>query len=207
MLQYITHYTDQRDYIEGLAMALYGGCRWIQLRVKEGTDEEILPLALQTQIMCQQANATFIIDDRVELVRQIKADGVHLGQNDMPIAEARKLLGPDYIIGGTANTFEQVKAHYQASADYVGIGPFRFTQTKKKLAPVLGLEGYRSIVQQMRQEHIDLPVVAIGGITLADVPDLMATGISGIAVSGSILRAENPIEYTQQLIKQLQSNE
>ncbi len=207
MLQYITHYTDQRDYLEGIALALGGGCRWIQLRVKEGTDEEILPLALQTQIMCQQANATFIIDDRVELVRQVKADGVHLGQNDMPIAEARKLLGPDYIIGGTANTFEQVKAHYQASADYVGIGPFRFTQTKKKLAPVLGLEGYRSIVQQMRQEHIDLPVVAIGGITLADVPDLMATGISGIAVSGSILRAENPIEYTQQLIKQLQSNE
>ena len=104
MLQFISHHSDKYSYLDSIRMALEGGCRWIQLRMKDATDDEVRPLAIQALQLCRDYGATFIIDDRVELVRELGADGVHLGKNDMPIAEARRILGPDYIIGGTANT-------------------------------------------------------------------------------------------------------
>ncbi|MBO7636620.1 MAG: thiamine phosphate synthase, partial [Paludibacteraceae bacterium] len=137
----------------------------------------------------------------VELVAEIQADGVHLGKKDMSISEARAILGTDYIIGGTANTFDDVKAHYEAGASYIGCGPFRFTTTKKGLSPILGLEGYREIVQKMKQEGINLPIFAIGGITIDDIPSILQTGVTGIALSGAVLNAENPIEKTKQIIQ------
>ena len=122
----------------------------------------------------------------------------------MPISEARKLLGKDFIIGGTANTIEDVKAHDEAGADYIGCGPFRFTTTKEKLSPILGLEGYRHIVNEMKLHHIDLPIVAIGGIRKEDIPDIMKTGVTGIALSSSILQAENPANETHEILEIIQ---
>ena len=200
MLQFISHYTERYSYLDSIRLALEGGCRWIQLRMKDATDDEVRPIAMAAQQMCREAGATFIIDDRVELVRELHADGVHLGKNDMPIREARKILGSDFIIGGTANTFDDVKLHYESSADYIGCGPFRFTTTKQKLAPVLGLDGYRSIVSQMRAANINIPIVAIGGITEDDIPAILATGITGIALSGTVLRAENPVQKMNELL-------
>lgn len=201
MLQFISHYTDRYSYLDSIRMALAGGCRWVQLRMKDATDDEIRPVALEAQKLCKEAGATFIIDDHVELVKEIQADGVHLGKMDMPIVDARKLLGEDFIIGGTANTFEDVKSHYEAGANYIGCGPFRFTTTKKKLSPVLGLDGYRQIVSQMRQAGISLPIVAIGGITAEDIPDIMQTGVTGIALSGTVLRAADPVAEMRRLIE------
>ena len=200
-LQFITHYTERYTYLDSVRIALEGGCRWIQLRMKEASTEEIIPIAKEAKAMCHKYGATFIIDDHVELVKLIGADGVHLGKNDMPIAEARKLLGRNYIIGGTANSFEDVQKHYENGADYIGCGPFRFTTTKKNLSPVLGLEGYQRIVSQMKEAGINLPLVAIGGITRDDLPFLMQTGITGIALSGSILRAESPIQEMKTIIQ------
>ena len=201
MVQFITHYTDRYSYLDSVRIALEGGCRWIQLRMKEASIEEILPIAQEAMSLCRMYDATFIIDDFVELAKQIGADGVHLGKNDMPIAEARKILGKDFIIGGTANTFEDVQMLHQAGADYIGCGPFRFTTTKKNLSPIIGLEGYQQIISQMKENNISLPLVAIGGITKEDLPSLMQTGISGVALSGSILRAENPIEEMKEIIQ------
>lgn len=200
MVQFITHYTEKYSYLDSVHITLEGGCRWIQLRMKDASPEEILPIAEKALVMCREYHATFIIDDHVELAKQIKADGVHLGKLDMPITEARRILGKDFLIGGTANTFEDVLAHYQAGADYIGCGPFRFTTTKKNLSPVLGLEGYRHIALQMKEADIHLPIVAIGGITKEDIPSLMKTGITGIALSGSILRAECPIEEMKEIV-------
>ena len=205
MVQFITHYTDQYTYLDSVRIALEGGCRWIQLRMKDTPTEDILPIAKETLTLCRQYEATFIIDDHVELAKQIKADGVHLGKLDMPITEARSILGKNFIIGGTANTLEDIRMHYEAGADYIGCGPFRFTTTKKNLSPVLGLEGYRHITLQMKEAGIHLPIVAIGGITKEDIPLLMETGITGIALSGSILRAENPIEEMKKIIKLTES--
>lgn len=200
-LQFITHFTERYSYLDSVRIALEGGCKWIQLRMKEASTEEIIPIAKEAKAMCHKYGATFIIDDHVELVKQIEADGVHLGKNDMPIPEARKLLGRNYIIGGTANSFEDVQKHYENGADYIGCGPFRFTTTKKNLSPVLGLEGYQRIVSQMKEAGINLPLVAIGGITRDDLPSLMQTGITGIALSGSILRAESPIQEMKTIIQ------
>lgn len=192
MIQYISHQNDSHDQLDGIRLALNGGCRWIQLRMKHAAAEEALRLALKAQGLCKQANATFIIDDRVDLVKEIHADGVHLGKNDMPVEEARQLLGTDFIIGGTANTFSDIEHLCQAGANYIGCGPFRFTTTKEKLSPTLGLDGYRRIMTQMTDSGLHTPVVAIGGITLADIPDIMKTGVSGIAVSGAVLNAPDP---------------
>ena len=228
-LQFITHQTERYSYIDSARIALEGGCRWIQLRMKDADETSLEETALIVQKMCKEYDATFIIDDNVHLCKKIKADGVHLGKNDMPIAEARKILGDDFIIGATVNTFDDViKSTRQQDngqqtlspsphpsphplpypfpspapvPDYFGCGPFRFTLTKKNLAPILGLDGYREIMKKMKENNIDIPLVAIGGITKDDVPELMKTGINGIAISGSVLRAENPVEemYSLQL--------
>lgn len=200
MVQFISHYSERYSYLDSIQLALEGGCRWIQLRMKDATDDEVRPIAVEAQKLCRAYGATFIIDDRVALVRELGADGVHLGKNDMPIREARQILGPDFIIGGTANTFEDAKAHYEASADYIGCGPYRFTTTKKKLAPVLGLEGYRSIISKLREANINIPIVAIGGITKDDIPAILQTGITGIALSGTVLRADDPITEMKHII-------
>ena len=136
----------------------------------------------------------------IDIARELGADGVHLGLKDMPVAEARRILGDRFIIGGTANTFDQAWAHYEASANYIGCGPFRFTTTKKNLSPILGLDGYRSIMEMMREHGIDIPVVAIGGIEESDIPSILATGVSGIALSGVVLRAADPVLKMKQII-------
>lgn len=199
-MQFISHFTDQYDYLDSIAMALEGGCRWVQLRMKDATPEEILPIALEAQKLCEAKDATFIIDDHVALVKKIGADGVHLGKLDMPVGEAREILGDSFIIGGTSNTFEDIAMHAAAGADYIGCGPFRFTTTKKNLSPVLGLEGYQTLVAKMRENGLSLPIVAIGGINAADIPAIMRTGVSGIALSGTVLRAENPVSEMRKLM-------
>ena len=128
---------------------------------------------------------------------------MHLGKNDMPIDEARKILGSDKIIGGTANTFEDVERLYRQGADYIGCGPFRFTTTKKNLSPILGLEGYQRIVKQMHDANINLPIVAIGGIKAEDIPAIMQTGVTGIAVSGAVQDAENPVEEMKKFCQKI----
>ncbi len=199
-LQFITHFTERYDYLDAARMALEGGCRWIQLRMKDAPLDEVEAMALPVQTLCRRYGAIFVIDDHVELVKKIGADGVHLGKNDMPVDEARQILGSDFIIGGTANTFDDIRRLHQAGADYIGCGPFRFTETKKNLSPVLGLQGYRDIVRQMRQNGIDLPIVAIGGITLPDIPEILGTGVTGIALSGMILHAPDPVAMMEQVV-------
>ena len=199
-VQFITHYTEKYSYLDSARMALKGGCRWIQLRMKDAGKEEIVSVAMELRNLCNDCGAIFIIDDHVELVREIGADGVHLGKNDMSVAEARRILGDEYIIGGTANTYEDVKKHWLDGVNYIGCGPFRYTTTKQKLSPILGLEGYKEIIRQMRAENINLPIVAIGGITFADIPSVMQTGVTGIALSGTVLRADNPVEEMRRIL-------
>lgn len=199
-VQFITHENDRFSYVDGARMALEGGCRWIQLRMKDATDDEVREAAAVIQPLCREHEAIFLLDDRVELAKELKADGVHLGRNDMPVSEARRVLGEEFIIGGTANTFDDVERLWREGADYIGCGPFRFTTTKANLSPVLGLDGYRSIITRMDAAGIDLPVVAIGGILRDDIPAVMATGVHGIALSGAVLDAENPVEEMRRIV-------
>lgn len=199
MLQFITHTTRHLEAV------LRGGCRWVQLRIKDVSDSEYLRTGCEVERLCRHYGATFIVDDRVHIADRLKADGVHLGKNDMSVANARSLLGENAIIGATANTFEDIKAASEAGADYIGLGPFRFTTTKKNLAPVLGAKGYTAILAKCRAYGINIPVTGIGGITLADLPELSKTGVSGIAVSGLIINSSDP-EYTTQEILRVWKN-
>ena len=203
MLQFITNNSDRYSIAEEVQMAIEGGCRWVQLRMKDATDEEVRQVALELIPMCQENDTFLIIDDRVELVNELRVSGVHLGKEDMDPLQAREILGPHAIIGITANTAEDILRYKGKDVDYVGLGPFRFTTTKRNLAPELGLEGYTMIVDQVRQAGMELPIVAIGGITLADVNGLMATGINGLAVSGAIINAEDPVDVTSQFMQAL----
>lgn len=200
-VQFITHFTASISYLDSARIALEGGCRWVQLRMKDASEDELKVTAIRVQDLCRQYGATFIIDDHVDLVKQIGADGVHLGKLDMPIKEARERLGKGFIIGGTANTFEDIRQHAADGADYIGCGPFRFTTTKQKLSPILGLDGYRSILARMKEEGLSIPVVGIGGITREDIPALKAVGLSGIALSGGILKAGNPVREMETIIR------
>ena len=202
-LQFISHFNGRYVYLDGIRLALEGGCRWVQLRMKDASAEEILACAKQAAPLCRSYDAVFLLDDHVELVERCGADGVHLGKHDLPVDEARAILGPERIIGGTANTLEDVLRLHRQGADYIGCGPFRFTTTKKQLSPVLGLEGYRSIVSGMREHGVDIPIVGIGGITPEDIDALMETGLDGIALSGTILGAEDPVAQTELIIKKL----
>ena len=200
-IQFITHENQRFGYVEGAEMALRGGCKWVQLRMKDTTDNKFLSIGRKVAVLCRSYNATFLLDDRVHLVAELGADGVHLGKNDMPISEARRILGNEKIIGGTANTFADVQHLAAQGADYIGCGPFRYTPTKRNLAPILGLEGYRNILKQMQQVGISLPLIAIGGIVSTDIAALRDIGVSGIAVSGAVLEAADPIKEMKKLIE------
>ena len=203
MLQFITHPSEKYSIVEEVKMVLEGGCRWIQLRMKNATDEEIKAVAEEIIPLCKDADAILVIDDHVELVKELEVTGVHIGKEDMPPREARELLQGGPIIGVTANTAADILAMKGIDVDYVGLGPFRHTTTKSKLSPILGLDGYCSIVKEVREAGCELPIVAIGGIMLEDVDDIMATGVNGIAMSGAIINAENPVEYTKEVLNRL----
>ena len=203
-LQFITHYSEKYTYIDSARMALEGGCRWIQLRMKDTYTSLVEDTAIVIQKMCKDYGATFIVDDHVLLAKKINADGVHLGKNDMPIAEAKKALGNSFIIGGTVNSFEDILNTLQsATPDYFGCGPFRFTATKKNLAPILGCEGYQAIVEKMKNMNINIPLIGIGGIEKSDIPMLLESGLTGIALSSSILKACNPIKEMRDIVEMI----
>ncbi|WP_305301874.1 thiamine phosphate synthase [Muribaculum intestinale] len=203
MLQFITHPSPRFSITEEVRLVLEGGCKWIQLRMKDASYDEMRATALEIIPICKENDAIMVIDDNVRLTDELRVHGVHLGKNDMPPRQAREELGPHAIIGVTANNAEDILAMRGIDVDYVGLGPFRFTTTKSALSPVIGLDGYRDIMSAIRNAGSELPVVAIGGITLDDIVPLMETGINGVAMSGAIINAPDPKEYTAKVIEAL----
>lgn len=204
-LMLITHQTETYTDYEEAKRFLEGGGSWVQLRQKEGLDRE---MAHRLAELCRQKNGVLCVDDNMDIALEIGADAVHLGKNDMPVDEAWKVVRKahrekDFLIGATTNTFEDIRQAARSGASYIGLGPFRFTQTKKRLSPILGLEGYRRIISQCEEAGIHLPIYAIGGIELEDIPDLMKAGVHGIAISGSIIRADNPAEMTRRFLEKI----
>lgn len=183
-LQYISQGKTVNEQTENIQSSLDAGCRWIQLRFKNAKKNELQALAIQVKELCAAYRATFILNDHVDIAKMVDADGVHLGLSDISIAEARSILGENKIIGGTANTLEDVLMRIDEKCDYIGLGPFRFTPTKEKLSPVLGLNGIALIMKEVLSGVIQIPIYAIGGITPDDVAAIMETGVFGIAVSG-----------------------
>lgn len=185
------HYISQGiNPLETIENACQAGCKWVQLRMKNTTFQEYLDTAIAAKEICQKYQALLTINDNPQVAFQAKADGLHLGKEDMSPSEARKIVG-DIILGGTANNWDDILRLSQEKVDYIGLGPFAFTTTKEKLSPILGLEGYIELIQKMKSHDIQIPVLAIGGIELKDIPSLVNAGVWGVAVSGLITNADN----------------
>ncbi len=185
-LQYISRAAAGGTHISAIERVLASGLRWVQLRIKEQPEHEILAVAIEAARLCEKYQAKLIINDYPKIAVASGAYGVHLGLDDMAIPEARKLMGKDRCIGGTANTFADILRRAEEGADYIGLGPFRFTTTKKNLSPILGIEGYLRLMAQVKQAGIEIPIIAIGGIEPGDLPALLDIGVAGVAVSGAL---------------------
>ncbi len=196
-LQFITHTHPEKTPAQLALEVCKGGCRWVQLRMKNAEETGIIKNAQEVKAVCDDYDAIFIIDDHVQIAKEVQASGVHLGKSDMCPSEARKILGESFIIGGTANTSEDIEDLISKGVDYIGLGPFRFTTTKDKLSPVLGTEGYKDITNKIKSP---IDIVAIGGIQQADCKGLLQSGVAGVAISGAIINAKDSIEATKKFI-------
>jgi len=204
-LHYISQENEKTDHITAILAALNAGAKWIQLRVKNKSQDEVLALAEAANQLCKKFAARLIINDFPEVARAVSAYGLHLGLNDMSIINARLIVGKEMKIGGTANTFTDIQKRVQEGADYIGLGPFRFTKTKQQLSPILGISGYNEIMDQVRSAGITTPIIAIGGIEFSDLSALLKTGIYGLAFSGALTHAPDPAEMIRLMYQQLEN--
>lgn len=200
-LHYISQQTEHGSHTKSITRALHAGCKWIQLRVKGQTPEAVLAMAIEAKQLCDQHGAKLIINDFPEIAAKVGAYGLHLGLLDMPISHARKIVGKQMVIGGTANTLDQVQQRITEGANYIGLGPLRFTPTKQNLSPILGLTGISAILEQIKT--CPIPIIAIGGILPDDIATLMAFGAHGVAMSGAITFAEQQSAFIAQLYQSL----
>ena len=196
-LHYISQGDSPKAHIDHIQKACTSGAELVQLRLKDISEKKILKLAAQAREITSHYQTRLIINDHYKVAKAIKADGVHLGKTDTCPTEARKTLLSWQMVGGTANTLEDCQALIKKEVDYIGLGPFKFTNTKANLSPVLGLNGYAAIIDALNTKT---PILAIGGITLEDVSDILKTGISGIAISGAITKDFNTIKTFNQLL-------
>ncbi|MBL4654481.1 MAG: thiamine phosphate synthase [Bacteroidia bacterium] len=178
---------DINSIQEHLEEVCKAGISCIQLRIKGKQEREWLDIAIMAKEVCDNYSANLIVNDNVKVAQEIDAYGVHLGKTDMPYNEARKILGDHKIIGGTANTLEDVKHLIDAGVDYIGLGPYKYTKTKEILSPILGVDEIKKIVESFS----NIPIIAIGGIGLDDLENLNQTGVFGVAVSSAISNSED----------------
>jgi thiamine-phosphate pyrophosphorylase len=196
-LHYISQGETPEEHLENIQKVCVAGADWVQLRLKNSDAKTILETAKEAREITTRFKAKLIINDHYKVAKEIKADGVHLGKSDECPLVVRAYLGASFIIGGTANTVRDCNNLLDKKVDYIGLGPYQFTETKKNLSPVLGVEGYQKIVEELQAET---PIIAIGGITLKDVPGIINTGIYGIAVSGEITKEVSSIAEFQEIL-------
>lgn len=196
-LHYISQGATPEEHLENIQRACTSGAELVQLRLKDVSAKKILKAAQKAREITEHFQTRLIINDYYKVAAEVKADGVHLGKSDTCPTVARKTLASWQIIGGTANTLEDCQTLIDKKVNYIGLGPFRFTKTKDNLSPVLGEQGYLTILEELKT---DIPIIAIGGITKNDVLDIMITGVYGIAVSGEITRDFNSISKFKEII-------
>jgi len=202
-LHYISQNTETHTHQELILEALKGGIKWIQLRVKETPENQLVKIAEEVRELCTTHGAKLILNDHVQIAKAVKADGVHLGLTDLSTKEARVILGEEAIIGGTANTLEDIIYHYNNGVDYVGVGPYRFTSTKQNLSPIVGLKGYENLLKELNKKEINIPLIAIGGIDQTDFSILKEVGIHGVALASLINLNDNPQIKAQEIVSKI----
>lgn len=188
-----------KSVVEVMEQALLGGAQILQLRNKTGKREEVLEQAKALRELTRKFHVPFIINDYPDIVLEVDADGVHLGQDDMPISEARAMLGPDRIIGISTHNLQQALAAEQDGADYIGVGPVFPTDTKPGRAAVT-----TSYVKEAAR-HISIPFVAIGGITLNNVDAVLSAGAERICAVSAIVGHADPASICRALLERIEA--
>jgi thiamine-phosphate pyrophosphorylase len=195
------------SHAEIAALATSGGADAVQYREKRPLlTRELIEEARAVVEACGRLGADCIVDDRADVTAAVRAQGLHLGRDDLPVDVARALLGPDVIIGGTANSLEEARRVWKRPISYLGVGPVYGTQSKANPAPVLGIDQLRAIV-----EECPVPVIAIGSITAERVAEVLSTGAHGVAVLSAITCAADPEaatrEFTEAISEWLESHQ
>ncbi len=190
-LYYISQGETPDEHLQNIERVCKAGVKWIQLRLKNVEPIVYLHTAIKCRELCDAHEAILIINDSIMVAKASQADGVHLGLGDQNPKEAREILGNNAIIGGTANTYKDCLTQIKAGVDYLGIGPFKYTTTKEKLSPILGIDGYHELFLNLKNNDVEIPIYAIGGITIEDIPELMMTGVTGIAASSMLTNPQN----------------
>ena len=186
---YLTQDLPNRSHIEQAEIACSAGANWLQYRCLTKTDEELIAEISQIADICDDWGATLILTNHYHLLDKVDAQGVHIEDFDADFKSIREAIGDDKTFGASATNIEALlKVQATGVVDYCGYGPFRHTDTKPNNKPLLGFEGYR----QLQKQPIEIPVIAVGGITLNDVETLIQTGIYGIAVSAAVNLAIDP---------------
>lgn len=199
-VQFITHQNDRYSYYSSAIEALECGLKFIQLRMKDASDKDVISIAKRLRVECDKHNAILTIDDRIHLLQTNLFDGVHIGKQDTPTLKAKQITKDKYLLGCTANTIEDIVNAYNDGADYIGLGPFRFTTTKKNLSTILGFEGYEKILKAINKKNISIPIYAIGGIEVKDLQQMKDIGVFGVALSSVILNSNNAKQTIKEII-------
>ncbi|HXH99654.1 MAG TPA: thiamine phosphate synthase [Sphingobacteriaceae bacterium] len=174
-------------------MACEAGANWIQYRCLTKADNELIAEIHQVASICDDWGATLILTDHYHLLDKVDAQGVHIEDMEADFKSIRKQIGEDKTLGASAHSFEDIQRISESGVvDYVGCGPFSITETKPNNYRLLGLEGYRILIQQMAAHKIDIPVLAVGGVNIDDTKALSDTGVYGVAVSGAVNMAKDP---------------
>jgi thiamine-phosphate pyrophosphorylase len=201
-LQYISQGSSLEVQEKNIRKAVDYGAKWIQVRWKNAPEKDFFTLSEISKKLCSEYQAVCIINDHVQVAKEVDAEGVHLGLKDMSVEKARYILGENKIIGGTANTFSDILQRMVERCDYIGLGPLRFTSTKEQLSPILGFEGYGEIINSLKEKSIDIPkIFAIGGVVLEDIKQLQQIGIYGVAVSGQITSQPSVIREFRNILE------
>lgn len=189
-LHYISQGSAPKEHLENIQKACTSGPELVQLRIKNTSEKKVLKLAKEAREITAHFQTRLIINDFYKVAKEVKADGVHLGQTDTCPLIARKYLYTWQMIGGTANNLQECETLLKKEVDYISLAPFRATTTKDTSNPALGLSGYSAIVDVLKTKT---PIIGCGGITLEDVKEILDTGVSGIAVAEHITRNFNNI--------------
>lgn len=193
-LHFITHDISQSSHVEQAQIACEAGAKWIQYRCLTKADDELLTDINLIAAICDDWGATLIVTDHIHLKGKADIQGFHIEDMEADFVALREEIGEEYTLGGSANTVENLIRLAKEGADYAGFGPFSITTTKPNNAPMLGYKGYAYATEQLQLKNIDFPFLAVGGVTLMDIPSLMETGVYGIAASAAINQAENMYE-------------
>ncbi|MDX1444912.1 thiamine phosphate synthase [Lishizhenia sp.] len=217
-IQYITHPNEDFQDLSWVDRLSEGGIKWIQLRIKQNHFEARHPeqdyKTFFTETLfdlaekCKTLGVVLTVNDHYSFAIKNNVDGAHVGKEDEAHSTVRTFLGEDKIIGATANSIEDILSYNLELLDYIGLGPYTFTTTKdkEKLSPSLGSRGYNTCLQIMKAKNIDTPVYAIGGIELEDIPQIMQTGVYGIAISGCIHNEKFDVAHIQKFVDLVEQN-